>query len=64
MHEIQTQSVLNPTRVGRSLRFDAQIRVKLVNRVRKNNHHTDIPNINPGTIIIAFVNQDAASTIL
>jgi hypothetical protein len=56
--------VLNPTRVGNNFLLLAQINVKLVARVRKNNHHMLIPNISPGTIIIAFAAHDKNSTIL
>jgi hypothetical protein len=56
--------VLNPTKVGKSFRFDAQINVRLVNRVRKNNHQMLIPKIKPGTMIMAFAAQEANSTIL
>ena len=64
MHEIHTQIVLNPTKVGNSFLFDAQIKVRLVNNVKKNNHHICMPKIKPGTMIMALAAQDANSTIL
>jgi hypothetical protein len=60
----QTQIVLNPTRVGNSFLLLAQINVKLVARVRKNNHHMLIPNIKPGKIMTALAIHDKNSTIL
>jgi hypothetical protein len=56
--------VLNPTSVGNSFLFDAQIRVKLVSRVKKYNHHTLTPKIKPGIIIMALAAQEANSTML
>jgi hypothetical protein len=56
--------VLNPTKVGNSFLFEAQIRVRLVARVKKNNHHTLMPNISPGKIITALAIHDRNSTIL
>jgi len=64
MHEIHTQIVLNPTRVGNSFFSLAHISVRLVNRVKKNSHHTEIPKINPGTMIVALAAQDKNSTVL
>jgi hypothetical protein len=64
MHDIHTHRVLNATRVGKSFLFDAQIKVKLVARVRKKNHHTETPKIKPGTMIMALVNHDNPSTML
>jgi hypothetical protein len=64
MQDIQTHRVLNATKVGKSFLFDAQIRVKLVTKVRKKNHHTLTPKINPGTIIMALVSHDRPSTML
>jgi len=60
----QAHMVLNPTNVGNSFLLLAQISERLVNSVKKYNHQSCIPNINPGMIIIALANQDAASTIL
>jgi hypothetical protein len=56
--------VLNPTKVGRSFLLLAHINVKLVNSVRKNSHHIEMPKISPGTMIMAFAAQEANSTIL
>jgi hypothetical protein len=56
--------VLNPTRVGNSFLLLAHISVKLVNNVKKYNHQSCIPKINPGIIMIAFANHEANSTIL
>jgi hypothetical protein len=56
--------VLNPTNVGNSFFSLAHISVKLVNKVKKNSHHTEIPKINPGTIITALEAQDRNSTVL
>jgi hypothetical protein len=64
MQLIQTHIVLNPTNVGRSFLLLAHISDKLVNSVRKNNHHTEIPNINPGTMITALAAHDRNSTVL
>jgi hypothetical protein len=50
--------------VGRSFLFDAQIRVRLVAKVRKYNHQTLSPKIKPGTIIMALATHDTNSTIL
>ena len=61
---IQAQIVLNPTRVGRSFLFDAQIRDKLVARVRKYNHQIWIPQMSPGIMITALANQLKNSTLL
>jgi hypothetical protein len=59
-----TQIVLNPTNVGSSFLLLAQIKVRLVARVKKNNHQMLIQNINPGRIITAFAIQLKNSTIL
>jgi hypothetical protein len=64
MHEIHAHSVLNPTNVGNSFLLLAQINVRLVARVKKYNHQTEIPKINPGTMMIALAVQLAASTML
>jgi hypothetical protein len=64
MQDIQTQIVLNPTSVGSSFFSLAHINVRLVNRVKKYNHQTLMPNINPGIIIIALAAHDANSTVL
>ena len=64
MIEMNIQMVLNPIRVGNSLRYDAQTNVAEVNRVRKYSHHRLMPNMSPGTMIMALVNQDRNSTVL
>jgi hypothetical protein len=64
MHDSHTQIVLNPTKVGNSFLFDAQISVRLVAKVKKNSHQTLMPKISPGTMITAFAAQDKNSTIL
>jgi hypothetical protein len=56
--------VLKPTRVGSSFLLLAQIRVRLVNNVKKNNHHILIPKIKPGIIIMALAAQLKNSTVL
>ena len=61
---IHAQMVLNPTSVGRSFFSDAQINVRLVNRVKKYNHHTVMPKINPGTMMTALAAQLKNSTVL
>jgi len=62
--EMNIQMVLNPTRVGNTLRYDAQTNVADVNSVRKYSHHRLMPKISPGTMIRALVNQDRNSTVL
>lgn len=64
MHDIHTQSVLNPTSVGSNFLLDAHISVKDVNKVKKYSHQICIPKIKPGTIIQAFVSQEKNSTVL
>jgi hypothetical protein len=56
--------VLNPTNVGSSFFSEAQISVNDVNSVKKYNHHIEIPNIKPGTMIQALAAQEANSTVL
>ena len=60
----QAHIVLNPTRVGNAFLLDAQISVILVAKVKKYNHHSWIPKINPGMIMIAFATQLINSTVL
>ena len=64
MQLIQTQRVLNPTNVGNDFLRLAQIKVIEVVNVKKYNHQTLIPNINPGTMIMALVDQLKNSTVL
>lgn len=64
MQLIHAQIVLNPTRVGSNFLLLAQIKVRLVNKVKKNNHHMLMPNISPGTMITALAAHEANSTRL
>ena len=56
--------VLKPTRVGNSFFSLAQISVNDVAKVKKYNHHIEIPNIKPGMMMQAFAAHDANSTVL
>jgi hypothetical protein len=56
--------VLNPTKVGKSFFSDAHISVNEVSSVKKYNHQTDMPKINPGTMIAALAAHDKNSTVL
>ena len=58
------QMVLNPISVGRTLRYDAQTNVADVNRVKKYSHHRLMPNMSPGTMMMALVNHERNSTVL
>jgi hypothetical protein len=62
--EMNIQMVLNPISVGKALRYDAQTNVAEVNSVKKYSHHRLMPNIKPGTMMMALVNQDRNSTVL
>jgi hypothetical protein len=42
----------------------AHISVRLVPSVKKNNHQIEIPNIKPGTMMIALATQLKNSTVL
>jgi hypothetical protein len=64
MQDIHTHMVLKPTSVGKSFFSDAHISVNDVSSVKKYSHHTLMPNIKPGTMIVALAAQDANSTIL
>jgi hypothetical protein len=64
MHEIQAHTVLKPIRVGNSFLLLAQIKLKLVAKVKKYNHHICMPNISPGTMITALANHETNSTVL
>jgi hypothetical protein len=64
MQLIHTQIVLNPTKVGSSFLLLAHISVRLVPSVKKNNHQIEIPNIKPGTMMIALATQLKNSTVL
>ena len=56
--------VLKPTRVGNSFFSLAQISVNDVAKVKKYNHHIEIPNIKPGMMIQALAAHEANSTML
>ena len=56
MQEIHIQSVLKPTRVGSNFLLLAQIKDNDVASVKKYNHHSWIPKINPGIMITASHN--------
>jgi hypothetical protein len=56
--------VLNPTSVGKSFFSDAHISVRDVSSVKKYSHHMLMPNIKPGTMIMALAAHDRNSTIL
>ena len=52
--DIQIHIVLNRINVGKSFRIDAQINNEDVSSVKKCIYHNSIPNIKPGTMIIAL----------
>jgi hypothetical protein len=52
--DIQIHIVLNRINVGKSFRIDAQINNEDVINVKKCIYHNSIPNIKPGTMIIAL----------
>jgi hypothetical protein len=56
--------VLKIINVGKLFRIEAQINNEDVNKVRKCIYHNSIPNIKPGTIIIALAIQAANSITL
>jgi hypothetical protein len=62
--DIQIHIVLNKINVGNDFLIDAQINADDVTNVKKCIYHNSIPNINPGTIIIAFAIHDANSIVL
>jgi Cu/Ag efflux protein CusF len=62
--DIQIHIVLNKINVGNDFLIDAQIRADDVANVKKCIYHNSIPNINPGTMIIAFAIQADNSIIL
>jgi hypothetical protein len=63
-NDIQIHIVLNRINVGKLFLIDAQIKRDDVNRVRKCIYHNSIPNIKPGTMIIALAIQEQNSIIL
>jgi hypothetical protein len=50
--------------VGNSFLLLAQISANEVANVRKYSHQICIPNINPGTMMIALASQEMNSTVL
>jgi Cu/Ag efflux protein CusF len=62
--DIQIHIVLNKINVGNDFLIDAQINADDVANVKKCIYHNSIPNINPGTMIIAFAIQADNSMIL
>ena len=62
--EMNIHNVLNATRVGSNFLYEAQTNVAEVNSVKKYSHHRLMPNISPGTIIMALVNHERNSTVL
>jgi hypothetical protein len=64
MQASQIHSVLNPTNVGNSFLFEAQISVMLVINAITYSHHICTPNIKPGTMITALAIHEAASMML
>jgi hypothetical protein len=62
--DIQIHIVLNRISVGKLFLIDAQINKDDVNKVRKCIYHNSIPNIRPGTMIIALAIQEQNSIIL
>jgi hypothetical protein len=62
--DIQIHIVLNKISVGKSFLIDAQINNEDVSSVRKCIYHNSIPNIKPGTMIIALAIQEQNSITL
>ena len=62
--EMNIHNVLNATRVGSNFLYEAQTNVAEVNSVKKYSHHSCMPNIKPGTMIMALVNHERNSTVL
>jgi len=61
---MQIHIVLNKINVGKLFLIDAQINNEDVSSVRKCIYHNSIPNIRPGTMIIALAIQEQNSIIL
>jgi hypothetical protein len=61
---MQIQIVLNKINVGNDFLIDAQIKADDVANVKKCIYHNSIPNISPGTMIIALAIHDANSIVL
>jgi hypothetical protein len=64
INDIQIQRELKSINVGRSFFIDAHISKEEVKRVKKCIYQSSIPNINPGTIIIAFAIHAKNSIVL
>lgn len=64
VNDIIIQMVLNTIKVGNDFLILAQINNEEVIDVKKCMYHNSIPNIKPGTIIIAFAIHDANSIVL
>jgi hypothetical protein len=64
VNDMQIHIVLNKINVGKLFLIDAQINNEDVSSVRKCIYHNSIPNIRPGTMIIALAIQEQNSIIL
>jgi Cu/Ag efflux protein CusF len=64
VNEMQIHIVLNKINVGNDFLIDAQINEDDVANVKKCIYHNSIPNINPGTMIIAFAIHEQNSIVL
>jgi len=64
VNDMQIHIVLNRINVGKLFLIDAQINNEDVSSVRKCIYHNSIPNIRPGTMIIALAIQEQNSIIL
>jgi hypothetical protein len=64
VNDMQIHIVLNKINVGKLFLIDAQINNEDVSSVRKCIYHNSIPNIKPGTMIIALAIQEQNSIIL
>lgn len=62
--EMQIHIVLNRINVGKDFLMEAQIKDDEVANVKKCMYQSSIPNINPGTIIIALAIQLQNSIVL
>jgi hypothetical protein len=64
VNDIIIHIVLNNINVGNDFLILAQINSEDVSSVKKCMYHNSIPNIKPGTMIIAFAIQDENSIVL
>ncbi len=64
VNDIIIHIVLNTINVGNDFLILAQINNEDVSSVKKCMYHNSIPNIKPGTIIIAFAIHDENSIVL